>query len=372
MNSDRIGIDFIGLPKGSLGVGEQLRCLIRLAELNNYAINIIDCYKVGDVFENNVGEFNHYISNEFKNNIRLYSATHTHMVSLLWNRGFKFFDNKKNIFHFAWEFSEITPELRPVITLCDEVWGISKFTAEAFKNNYGIPVQVLPNSINCVGGIASNRALFSLPQDMYLFSTSFDFNSFLERKNPNLTVKAFIDAFGVCDNIGLVVKIINGDLRNLEYRKFIELVSSYKNMYIINKVLEKKDVLVLFNSCDAYISLHRSEGFGFGIAENMMLGKPVICTGFSGNMDFCNQSNAFLVDYSLVNVPDGCYQNAKGLLWADPSLDSATKLIKEVYENRSLSRLIAKRGQEAIRQGFDTQVIAKIFKERIESLEVIE
>lgn len=122
MSSNRIGIDFIGLPKGSLGVGEQTRCLIRLAEANDYAINVIDCHQNGDSFKNNVSEFDHYISKEFRYGIRIYSATHAHIISLLWRYGFNFFNNRKNIFHMAWEFQSITSELKPIISLCDEVW----------------------------------------------------------------------------------------------------------------------------------------------------------------------------------------------------------------------------------------------------------
>ena len=58
------------------------------------------------------------------------------------------------------------------------------------------------------------------------------------------------------------------------------------------------------SSCDAYVSLHRSEGIGLTIAEAMGLGKPVIATGWSGNTDFMDVSNAFPVGYRLVEIEE--------------------------------------------------------------------
>ena len=55
-------------------------------------------------------------------------------------------------------------------------------------------------------------------------------------------------------------------------------------------------------ACDAYVSLHRSEGTGLTITDAMALGKPVIATSWSGNMDFMDVSNSFPVRYELVEL----------------------------------------------------------------------
>src|SRR3546814_5890465 len=64
-------------------------------------------------------------------------------------------------------------------------------------------------------------------------------------------------------------------------------------------------------------SLHRSEGFGRGLAEAMYLGKPVIATRYSGNLDFMDERTAYLVDHELVPVQTGEYPFAEGQHWAD-------------------------------------------------------
>ena len=109
--------------------------------------------------------------------------------------------------------------------------------------------------------------------------------------------------------------------------------------------MKKEEVHTLFNLCDSYISLHRSEGFGYGIAENMLLSKPVVCTRFSGNMDFCNNSNSFLVDFDCVFVKENEYQHAEGFVWANPKKESAVEAMKKIYwENYGKSRQRTRRG----------------------------
>ena len=69
-------------------------------------------------------------------------------------------------------------------------------------------------------------------------------------------------------------------------------------------MLPPADMSGLMAAADIVLSLHRSEGFGLVPAEAMQLGKPVVATGWSGNMDFMNARNSAPVSYSLVPVQD--------------------------------------------------------------------
>jgi glycosyltransferase involved in cell wall biosynthesis len=48
--------------------------------------------------------------------------------------------------------------------------------------------------------------------------------------------------------------------------------------------------------------LRRREGFGLGLAEAMLLGKVVIATNWSGNLQFMTADNSLLIDYQLVEI----------------------------------------------------------------------
>ena len=91
------------------------------------------------------------------------------------------------------------------------------------------------------------------------------------------------------------------------------------NVRIIDKVYRPDEVLSLMDACDAYVSLHRSEGLGLTMAEAMLMGKPVVATGYSGNVDFMNDSNSLLVPYQLVTLGREIPPYAAHFEWAEPS-----------------------------------------------------
>ena len=111
----------------------------------------------------------------------------------------------------------------------------------------------------------------------------------------------------------------------------------------------------LLSVADAYVSLHRSEGLGLGLAESMYLGKPVIGTAYSGNLDFMKQDNSLLVDFRLVDVPEGAYPHAAGQRWAEPDIEIAVQCMRSMRDDSELRTTIAQRGQAYIRTHLNAQ-----------------
>ena len=68
------------------------------------------------------------------------------------------------------------------------------------------------------------------------------------------------------------------------------------------------------------------------MAECMRIGKPVIATGWSGNLDFMNVENSLLVDYTLVPVKSGEYPHGEGQVWAEPDVMHAAMLMRQVVD----------------------------------------
>jgi len=101
--------------------------------------------------------------------------------------------------------------------------------------------------------------------------------------------------------------------------------------------------------CDCYVSLHRSEGLGLTMAEAMAVGKPVIATGYSGNLQFMNEANSFLVPWAPTSIPSGCEPYPAGGTWAEPDLVVTARLMRTVLEDPELAATRGRKAAEDIR-----------------------
>src|SRR5260370_39078521 len=115
---------------------------------------------------------------------------------------------------------------------------------------------------------------------------------------------------------------------------------------------------------DCYVSLHRSEGFGLTLAEAMSLEKPVIATAYSGNMDFMNPANSYLVKYKLVEIGEGCHPY-RDSVWADPDIDHASELMRRVFKNRAEAREVGRAARRSVLESLRPQSIGALMRERI-------
>jgi glycosyltransferase involved in cell wall biosynthesis len=103
---------------------------------------------------------------------------------------------------------------------------------------------------------------------------------------------------------------------------------------LLDRYLDRGEFLSLLSASDAFVSLHRSEGFGLVIAEAMLLGKPCIATGYSSNTEFMTPTNSYLVDHRLVELDRDFGPYQRGSTWADPDLDHAAGLMRQVVTDR--------------------------------------
>jgi len=155
--------------------------------------------------------------------------------------------------------------------------------------------------------------------------------SYSSRKNPWGVIEAFSAAFAPQDfGVRLVLKVSGSNCDPDEYQKLLAAADRDCRIVINNKSLSHEAMQQLFNRCDAYVSLHRSEGFGRTIAEAMQQRKPVIATAWSGSMDLTRREFSFLCDYVLRPLADSEYVEFKGQRWAEPDTAHAARLMSEV------------------------------------------
>jgi glycosyltransferase involved in cell wall biosynthesis len=191
--------------------------------------------------------------------------------------------------------------------------------------------------------------------------------SYFERKNPLAIIKAFRNAFKPTEDAMLILKFSNSESNVSARDRIIEAAKGLK-VKIIDKYLYKDELYALLNLIDCYVSLHRSEGFGLTLAEAMYLKKPVIATAYSGNTDFMNCNNSFLVTYKIIEIEEDIGHYKKGNIWADPDILHATELMRYVYENRETARNIGAVASNDIRSQLSPLAVGNKIKTRIKSI----
>jgi len=271
---------------------------------------------------------------------------------------------KFTVGYWNWELSEFPESWKGSFAYFDEVWAPSVFTQESIASASPIPVRYIPFSITVPEGLPPGvgRSRFGIPNDAFLFLFAYDFHSFLERKNPFGLVRAFLNAFGDNPEVGLVLKTMHADDAHEAYRGLLDACRGRRNIYLLNEVYSRPEALALMRLCDAYTSLHRSEGFGLTIAEAMAMGKPVVATNYSANVDFMTEENSLPIRCRLIEIERDHGPYRKGMVWADPDLDHAAEAMRQLVEEPALARRLGAAARaDVARQLSPTAVGERIF-----------
>jgi len=213
-----------------------------------------------------------------------------------------FFQQRYTIGFWHWESSSFPREWHDRFALLDELWVASDFVRNTLAPLVSIPVRKMHIPIIITRPAVVCRSSLGLPEDRFIWLFVFDMQSYIERKNPHAAIEAYHRAFGArAHHTQLVIKA--GHLEDYPdaAARLSADIESVGGM-LIRHSMKRSELSMLFAACDGYLSLHRSEGFGLTLAEAMMLGKPVVATGYSGNMDFMTASNSYPVDYHLVEL----------------------------------------------------------------------
>ncbi len=271
---------------------------------------------------------------------------------------------------WAWELEEFPEWMAESAALVDEIWANSTFSAAAIARAVDIPVHAFSLPVrppdNTADGAAA-RARFGL-DGRFTFLFTFDFQSIFERKNPIAVIRAFRRAFRPSEPAVLVIKSVNGYRHREAFRALAEAIGDHPHIILHDAYLPANEQVDLMHGCDAYVSLHRAEGFGLTLAEAMALGKPVIATGYSGNRDFMTAENSYLVPFSLTRVPAGCAPYPAGACWAEPDVDAAAAAMREVFDNREQARDRGLRGQREVLAHHSVTARSAFLSHRLEAI----
>ena len=147
-------------------------------------------------------------------------------------------------------------------------------------------------------------------------------------KRPGLIVKTSHAGFSVIDREGTREKLES------VLKSFGEKCPS---IYLLHGDMEETDMSNLYHhpKVKAMISFAKGEGYGRPMAEFTLTGKPIIASGWSGQMDFLPTDNAVLLEGSLTPVHESaadqfCMKEAQ---WFTANYSNAANKIYDVYNN---------------------------------------
>ena len=365
-NQRPFGVNLIGYAFGQLGIGEDARMAARALLVANVPMTMLN-FPPGKDIPQNDHSMEAYVTKNGDYSFNMFCMTALENGRYWAERGQSQFKGRYNIGYWPWELGRWPDAWRDMTALVDEVWVSSRHTCDALSPVSPVPVQIMPMAVDLGSVSRKGRRQFGLPNKPYLFCFSFDLNSSMHRKNPKACIEAFARAFPTtrygAGEVGLVIKTHRPARRNREWDRLKESALSDSRIHIIEETLSRPELLALYKACDCFVSLHRAEGFGRGIAEALLLGLQVIATAYSGNIDFCKSPQAHLVDYRLVKVKKGQYPFGVGQLWAEPDIDHAASLMRQLRDKSDQKNCCS---VTANWQEFSPSIVGRRYLQRLE------
>jgi hypothetical protein len=330
----RGGVDLIGYLNAELGVGEAGRLITTALGAVDVPVSTIACRQT-------VSRQDHpfEISGE-ANHETVIMAINADQVGIVRHQfGGAFFKGRHIIGQWFWELEEFPHAYDVAFQLVHEVWAATKHIQNALLASAprGFRVHHMPLPLIAplvLPGVG--KADFGL-DERFTFLFSFDLMSVFERKNPMAVVKAFSQAFKPGEGPVLLLKTINGGRQIEALERLRWACRDRSDIVVLDEYLDHGMTGSLTAACDCYVSLHRAEGLGLTMSEAMALGKPVIATGYSGNLDFMTDDTALLIPWRPVRVGKKSAPYPPDALWAEPDIDAAASAMRRVFDDQEFA-----------------------------------
>lgn len=350
------GVNLIALFRYELGLAEAAR-----QTAHALGASVIPHAIVEAPFQPNCPsdnrEFERFFSRSLPYRINLFHFNAPEMahVRAHWPTVMK--NGQYNIGHWAWELPRLPKQWVKYARGLHEVWTCSEFVRASVAASLDLPVHTVRYPVPLHP--PDPRGLPAFPKSLTKVLFAFDFNSYSDRKNPEAALRAFELAAEQEPGMHLILKVQNAHRHYEAAKNLAERVKALPSVTLIIETLTRGQMSALQNAADVFLSLHRSEGFGLNIAECMALGKPVIVTGWSGNMDFTKADNAYLVPYKLIKIQKQAGDYEVGQEWADPDVTAAAQHLLSIIRDPEEARAKGERARAYIREHYSVETTTR-------------
>ena len=363
------GVLFVRYAEGALGLGQAFRANVQAASSVGLDFAIFP-------FRKNIET--RLISPFMEDKYDIESAYAINIIQVATDQvplvvdalGPESLDRSYNILCTYWELSQAPEEWRPFLEKIQEIWAPNQFIADSFSVIFDGNIKIIPPAIEDIAIGVVDRTTYGMRSDWFYFMFSFDYYSSAYRKNPLGVLDAFDRAFPLgTEPVGLVIKSNGSSDHAPEIKAAIfDACQRDDRILYLDKNMPRDEMEGLIQACDVYISLHRAEGFGLGMAEALLLEKVVIGTDYSGSRDFLSSDTGYPVPYLLRPLVSHEYPWATGQVWAEPDVGAAADLMRRVFREREEGRVKSRFGRQLVRCKYNKRSVGSLIKFRLDDI----
>jgi glycosyltransferase involved in cell wall biosynthesis len=344
----------IGFLLSEIGLGQAARNIAHSLKSENLSMNLVNIHLEGRA---NDQEFTSECGPYEPGNIN-FIVCGLDLIGNIYSAMQESGSGIKNYLYPFWELDRLPYSKFKELNSYDEIIAPSSFIANAFSSFIGKDIKVIPLPVRIPKIVHSN----DIKGDILKIYSSMDFDSTVARKNPQGILDAFNAAFPKkYDDVQLILKVRGGN--DLGSRNMLQAYCSKDSrIKVIDQTLSRIELDALEDATNVYLSMHRSEGFGFGPAERLASEKIVVSTDYGGSRDFINSSTGYPVDYKLIPLKPGDYLHWENQLWAEPMIDSAVHALRDIYDHYDQALERAKKGRQLMLDQHAFSVAGKALK----------
>lgn len=350
------GVNLFGHFRGEFGLAEVARAYARALLATGVPVALVDVGAAGNGADPGLAAHH---DDRAPHAVNLVCTNPDDFSQVLVRIGEDRLQGRALLASWFWELETVPDAWQADIARVDGIVVATGFIEQAFAHACDKPLFHVPVPMQPAIDSGLQRGDFGLEQDPFLFLYSFDFNSWMQRKNPLATLRAFGEAFPATDrSVQLLVKTSHGHRHPQQLQALLDAAAMDDRILVRDDLIAPQHVAALQRCCDAFVSLHRSEGLGLGMAECMAIGKPVIATAWSGNLDFMTADNSLLVDATLVPVQAGEYVGNPVARWAEADIVQAAQAMRRLRSEPAFARALGQRARADVLQTLSPEACA--------------